>query len=125
MANSTNATKVGVLTNSANPLPDNMVETTASIATVGAAGTVQSDATEVSAQITVISNNTAANGVRLPVGFQGQKIILYPSLITNAPKVWPPVGGTVASLAANANTTAAARVKTEFYCVSADGLTWI
>lgn len=125
MANPTNATDVGNLINSANPLPDATVITTASIATVAAAGTVQTDATAVSAQLVVISNNTAANGVILPVGVKGQAIIIYPTLITNAPKVWPPVGGTVSSLAANTNTTAPARAKTVFYCIDDTGLNWI
>jgi hypothetical protein len=125
MATSTNALKTSPLVNNASPLPDATSETTASIATVAAAGTVQTDATLIGANLTLISNNTAANGVRLPVGVKGQVIVVFPQLITNAPKVWPPVGGTVSGLAANANTTAVARAKTFFYCVSDDGLSWI
>lgn len=125
MATGTNALKTSPLVNSANPLPDATSQTTTSIATVSAAGTVQTDATLVGANITIIDNNTAANGVILPVGYKGQVITIFPALITNAPKVWPPVGGTVAGLSANANTTAVARAKTFFYCVSDNGLTWI
>lgn len=125
MATATNATKTSSLINNANPLPDASTETTTSIATVNAAGTVQTDATPISANLTIISNNTAANGVILPVGVKGQVIVIYPSLITNAPKVWPPVGGTVSSLAANANTTAVARAKTAFYCIDNTGLNWV
>ena len=125
MAIGTNALRTSPLINSANPLPDATSQTTTSIATVSAAGTVQTDATLVGANITLIDNNTAANGVILPVGVKGQVIMIFPQLITNAPKVWPPVGGTVAALALNTNTTAVARAKTFFFCVSDDGLTWI
>lgn len=116
---------IGNLINSANPLPDATVATTASIATVAAAGTVQTNATPVNAQLTIINNNTAANGVILPVGVRGQEIVIYPQLATNAPKVYPPVGGTVGFGAVNANTTAAAQAKTSFYCIDNTGLNWI
>ena len=129
MANSTNATKVGNLINSANPLPDASVITTASIATIAAAGTTQATATPVAAQLNVINNNTAANGVILPIGVKGQEIILFPQLATNAPKVYPPLGGTINGTpgpnAVNANVTATAQVKTAYYCIDDTGLNWV
>jgi len=129
MANATNANKIGNLINSANPLPDASVITTAAIATVAAAGTTQATATAISAQLNVITNNTAANGVILPIGVRGQEIIVFPQLATNAPKVYPPVGGTINGTpgpnAINASVAATAQVKTAYYCIDDTGLNWI
>jgi len=124
MANVVNTT-TGNLINNANPLPDATVETTTSIARVAAAGTTQATATAVSTALVLITNNTAANGVILPVGVKGQKIVIAPLLVTNAPKVYPPVGGTIFAGTINANVTAVAQAKTEFYCIDDTGLNWI
>lgn len=125
MANATNAVRIGNLVNSTHPLPDATVATTASFVTaIQAAGTTQADATPVSAQLNRVTNNTASNGLILPVGIRGQQVIIYPALATNAPKIYPPVGGTVAGGAVNANTTAAAQMKTAFYCLDDTGLNW-
>jgi len=125
MANATNATKVGNLINSANPLPDAVVETTTSVVDVAATGTVQTDAAPISARYVRITNNTAANGVILPLGVKGQSITVYPALITNAPKVYPPVGGTIANGTVNASVAATARTKTNFVCIDDTGLNWV
>ena len=126
MANATNASKVGNLINSSHPLPDGSVATTASSNwSLAAAGTTQATATPVTAQLNRITNNTAANGVILPVGIQGQVIMIYPALVTNAPKVYPPVGGTIGGGAANASVAATAQVKSFYYCIDDTGLNWI
>ena len=118
------STITGNLVNSPHALPDGTVATTSSLVAVAAAGTTQATATPVSAQITTISNNTAANGVILPVGLKGQICTILPLLATSAPKVYPPVGGTVVFGAVNANTTATAQIKTQYLCLDDTGLNW-
>lgn len=126
MANATNNNVTRSLINSSHPLPDGTILTTTSIDTaLLATGTTINDAAPIKAQLNRITNNTAANGVQLPVGQKGLMVIIYPQLATNAPKVYPPLGGTIGALAVNANTTAVAQAKTEFYCIDDSGLTWI
>jgi len=129
MAIGTNAVKIGNLINSPNGLPDGSVLSTASSATVAAAGTTQATATPINTQLVIITNNTAANGVILPVGVKNQEIIVFPQLATNAPKVYPPVGGTINGSpgpnAVNASVAATAQTKTAYYCIDDTGLNWI
>lgn len=123
MAAPTNSFKVGNLISNPAPLPDALVDTQSS-AVIAAAGTTQITAAPITTSVVWISNNTATNGVILPVGVKNQKITIHPQLVTNAPKVYPPVGGTVVGLAVNANTTAAAQTKTFFICYDDTGLNW-
>lgn len=121
----TNIFKSGVLINNPNPLPDGSYATSTSIVDVAAAGTTQLTATAISTQFVSINNNTAANGVILPIGVRGQTITVHPRLITNAPLVYPPVGGTLNGAAVNVGVAATARVKTQFLCIDDVGLTWL
>jgi len=109
--NAPNST-VGLLLNSPSPQPDGTVETTASIGTLAAAGTTQAGASAIAAEITTITNNTAANGVILPVPTQGQKFYIIPALVTNAPLVYPPVGGSINFGTVNAGVAIPARKMT-------------
>jgi len=105
---------VGLLINSANPLPDGTVESTTSISSLAAAGTTQATAAAVTTEVTTITNNTAANGVALPVPTKGQMFYIIPALVTNAPLVYPPVGGSINFGAANAGLAVPARKLTTF-----------
>lgn len=128
MANSTNATKVGNLINNSEPLPDAALATRFPINVIAAAGTTQATATALgTGQGTnyAIGNNTAANGVILPVGFVGQYFKLFPQLVTNAPKVYPPVGGTINYGTANASIAATAQKTILLECIDETGLNWI
>jgi hypothetical protein len=115
---------VGLLLNNPSPLPDGTVGS-ANIQTVAAAGTTQATAAALPAPVNIISNNTATNGVILPVGTINQAIVVIPSLATNAPLVYPPVGGTVNFGAANVAAAAPARRQTSFRAIDSTGLNWV
>jgi len=112
-------TQVGNMVSNPNPYPDGAVED-ANPVTVAAAGTTQATATAITDEIIVISNNTAANGVVLPVATAGQKFFITPALVTNAPLVYPPVGGSINFGTANAGVAIAARKMAIF--IALDGL---
>lgn len=112
---------VGQQINNSNPLPDGSIANV-NIQTVAAAGTTQATATLIAAQITVISNNTAANGMILPVPLAaGQVFELLPSLATNAPKIYPPVGGTINFGTANASVAITAQKMARFVALDLVG----
>ena len=115
---------VGLLINNSNPLPDGSVGPS-NIQTVAAAGTTQVTATALVAPVNVISNNTASNGIILPVGTINQTVVVYPALVTNAPKVYPPVGGTINSGTVNASVAATAQKESQFRAIDSTGLNWI
>lgn len=87
------------LASNPNPYPDSAVESPFAPAQLAAAGSnTQATASSVTAEITVITNNTTTNGVILPVpSFSGQKHFLYPALASDALTVYPPVGGSINS----------------------------
>jgi len=124
MANQLSNT-VGLLINNANPLPDAVTESAFPILDIAATGTTQATAAPLTQNLTSINNNTAANGVILPVGNVQQRMILFPKLVANAPKVYPPVGGTINFGAVNASIAATAQATTEFLCIDNTGLNWI
>ena len=123
-------TQTGQLISNAHPYVDGSIQVPF-VTTIAAAGTTQATATPVVGEVNLISNNTAANGVILTVpntlgsGNIGQRVVIYPQLATNAPLVYPPLGGTINNGAVNAGFASAARVARTFICVSNDGLTWI
>lgn len=121
-----NVIKVSPLINNSNPLPDGSVQSPASVATVAAAGTTQATGTVLSAPFNLISNNTASNGVVLPVasGIK-QTFTIYPQLATNAPKVYPPVGGTINSGTVNASVASTAQKAIDYIAVDSTGLNYI
>lgn len=107
MPNSVSST-VSLMLSNPNPFPDGTVEQPVPV-TLAAAGTTQADAAPIVAEITTITNNTAANGVILPVPTAGQKFFIIPALATNAPKLWPPVGGSLNFGTVNASLAITAR----------------
>lgn len=107
MANTLSNT-VGLLLNNANPQPDGVVETPVPV-TLAATGTTQATAAAIVGEITTITNNTAANGVILPVPTAGQKFFIIPALATNAPLLYPPVGGSINFGTVNAGLAITAR----------------
>ena len=112
------------LINNPNPAPDGSVQTP-TVQTTLATGATQITAALLIGEITIIPNNTAANGVILPVGLRGQRLVVYPSLITAAPLVYPPIGGTINNGAVNAGLATPARLMRNLICLTADGLTWV
>jgi hypothetical protein len=127
MAVATSTTKVSLLQN-ANNIQPNTIRQTFNISTIAAAGTTQATGTAIGNEqpFVLISNNTAANGVVLPVAaYIGQEITIFPQLVTNAPLVYPPVGGTINNGTANAGVATPARKAAKFICVDRAGLTWV
>jgi len=127
MAIATTINKTSLLQNNANPQPDTL-RNTFNVVTLAAAGTVQADATAIGnvAPFVIVSNNTAANGLVLPAAaYIGQEITIYPALITNAPKIYPPVGGTINSGAVNASVATTARKAVQYTSIDRTGLNWV
>lgn len=118
------STTLGLLINNPSPLPDGTVGSS-NIQTIAAAGTTQATATALAAPVNVISNNTAANGAALPVGTINQTVMVYPALATNAPKIYPPVGGTINGGTVNASVAAPAQRETSFRAIDSTGLNWV
>lgn len=88
---------------------------------VAAAGTIQSTATPITDSFILINNNTAANGVILPLANAGQEFYIYPQLATNAPKVYPPVGGSINGGTVNASVAPAAQKMAIFIAIDSLG----
>lgn len=127
MATTTATIKTSLLQNNANPLPDTLRETF-NVTTIAAAGTTQATGTVIgnTQPFVIINNNTAANGVVLPVAaYIGQEITVYPALVTNAPLVYPPVGGTINSGTANAGVASTARKAINYIAIDRTGLNWV
>jgi len=127
MATATTTTKTSLLQNATGILPDSYREVW-NITTIAAAGTAQSNGTLIGGEspFVQISNNTASNGVVLPTAsFIGQQIWVYPQLATNAPKVYPPVGGTINSGTANASVASTARKVVQYIAVDRTGLNYV
>lgn len=127
MANATATNKTSLLPSNSNIEPDT-IRDTFNITTIAAAGTAQTDATAIgnTQPFVIISNNTAANGARLPTAaFIGQNITVYPALVTNAPLVYPPVGGTINSGTVNAGVASTARKAIEYIAIDRTGLNYV
>lgn len=127
MAIATTTNKTSLLQNGDNVQPDT-IRTNWNITTIAAAGSTQATATAIGNTLPsiLISNNTAANGVILPVAaYIGQEIEIYPALITNAPLVYPPVGGTINSAALNTGVASTARKMVVYKSIDRTGLNWV
>ena len=127
MAVATATNKISLLQNANNVQPDT-IRQTFSIATIAAAGTTQATGTAIGSDkpFVLISNNTATNGVILPPdAYIGQEITVYPQLATNAPLVYPPVGGTVNSGTTNAGVATPARKAVKYVSIDRTGLNWV
>lgn len=113
-------TMISNLLSNPNPYPDGqVVDPTPAI--LAAAGTTQATAAPVVNDVTTISNNTAANGVILPVPTAGQTFYIIPALATNAPKVYPPVGGSINFGTANASVAITAQKLAQFIALDSVG----
>ena len=123
MPNFTSPASVTTMIANPNPYPDG-VTIDPNPTTIAFAGTTQATAAPIVDLVAVITNNTAANGGILPVGTGGQRILLIPSLVTNAPLVYPPVGGTINFGTVNAGVAITARKVAEFVALDATGLNW-
>ena len=127
MATATTTTKTSLLSNANNIQPDTYRQS-ANVSIIAAAGTTQATGTAIGSEqpFVLINNNTAANGVVLPVAtYIGQEISVFPQLVTNAPLVYPPVGGTINSGTVNAGVASTARKQVKYTCIDRAGLTWV
>jgi len=127
MANATTTNKTSTLLNAKDIQPD-AVRQAWNITTIVAAGTAQSNGTLIGNEspFVQISNNTASNGVVLPTAsYIGQMISVYPQLATNAPKVYPPTGGTINSGTANASVASTARKVVQYIAVDRTGINYV
>jgi len=127
MATTTATIKTSLQQNNANIQPDTLRQTS-NITTIAAAGTTQANATAIgnTQPFVLINNNTAANGVILPTAaYIGQVITVFPQLITNAPVVYPPVGGAVNNGTVNAGIASPARKAVQYICVDVTGLQYV
>jgi len=127
MATTTATIKTSLLQNNSNIQPDTL-RYTANITTIAAAGTTQATATAIgnTQPFVLISNNTAANGVVLPTAaYIGQVITVFPKLVTDAPVVYPPVGGTVNNGTVNAGIASPAQKAVQYICVDVTGLQYV
>lgn len=114
---------IGLLVSNPNPYPDGQV-LDPTPATIAAAGTTQATAAALVNDVSVITNNTATNGVILPVATAGQTMYVTPALVTNAPLVYPPLGGTINFGAVNAGVAITARKMAQFIALDNTGLNW-
>ena len=113
-------TQTGLMLSNPNPYPDGQIVDPTPL-TLAAAGTTQATAAPVVNDVTTISNNTAANGVILPVPTAGQTFYIIPALATNAPLVYPPVGGSINFGTANAGVAITARKMAQFIALDTLG----
>ena len=128
MATTTATVKTSLLQNGTFIQPDTLRQTF-NVTTIAAAGTTIADATPIgnTQPFVIISNNTAANGVLLPVAaYIGQQIVIYPALVTNAPKVYPPTSlGTINSGTAGASVASTARKAIVYTAIDRTGINWV
>lgn len=84
-----------------------------------AAGSGQSDATLIGANLTVVSGASGTNGVVLRKGKKNTYAgVIYSSAATNALLVYPPSGGTINGGSANASVSVSARKPAIFYGIT-------
>lgn len=86
-----------------------------------AAGSGQSDATLIGANLTIVSGASGTNGVILRKGKGSNGTyagVIYSSAATNALLVYPPTGGTINGGSANASVSVAARKPAVFYAIT-------
>lgn len=127
MATATSVNKTSLLPNNSEPQPDIIIDTN-NIFTVAFAGTTQANAYAIgNAQpLVIVSNNTAANGGVLPTAaFKGQRITVFPSLVTNAPLVYPPLGGSINFGTVNAGVASTARKAVDYIAIDDTGLNYV
>jgi hypothetical protein len=82
---------------------------------ITAAGTTQSDATQLTKSINIVTTVPASSGVKLPAAEAGMRIIVRNSTST-ALKVYPNTGAAIEPALANAAYTLNATTSMEFFC---------
>lgn len=92
---------------------------------VTAAGNSQATATAITNSTTVFSTVAASTGAVLPTGCVAGDLLTVVNLGANSLSVYPPVGGTVQTGAANAAFAVGAGKTAQFRCVADAGLTWV
>lgn len=114
-------TQTSPMISNPNPYPDGQL-IDPSIVSLAATGTTQATAAPVVNDFTTINNNTAANGVILPLPtYPTQTLYIYPSLVTNAPLAYPPLGGSINGGTANAGVAITARKVAQFIALDTLG----
>ena len=113
-------TQISPMVSNPNPYPDGQV-VDPTVTTLAFAGTTQATAAPIVNDVTIVSNNTAANGGILPVPTMGQTFYVSPSLVTNAPLVYPPVGGSINFGTVNAGVAITARKVAQFIAIDSVG----
>lgn len=94
--------------------------------TIAAAGSSQTDATLIGANVTVVTGATGTNGVVLRATKKNPYTsLVYSSAATNALLIYPPVGGNFNNGVVNTPFSATARTPYYLTCISGDGLSWI
>jgi len=122
-----NVTSVGTLTSlgvsgntTSNNISSNNYVIVSANSSITAAGTVQSDATQLASSINVVTTVPAGSGVKLPVAEAGMRIIVRNSTST-ALNVYPNTGAAIAPALANAPYTLNATTSMEFFCSTGGG----
>lgn len=87
--------------------------------TVAAAGSAQTDATLIGANVTIVTGATGTNGVVLRKAKSLYAGVVYPSAATNALLLYPPSGGTINGGSADASLSIVARKPAIFYAITA------
>lgn len=88
--------------------------------TVAAAGSAQTDATLVGANINIVTGASGTNGVVLSrAKTKGRASLVYSSAATNALLLYPPVGGTINGGTLNASLSVAAQKPALVYAITA------
>lgn len=85
---------------------------------ISAAGTTQADATLLTTNINMVDAFTAGAGVMLPVAVAGYRIVIRNNDPTNTLNVYPNIGATIGSAAADIAVTQLAVSAIEYFCSS-------
>lgn len=87
--------------------------------TVAAAGSAQTDATLIGANVTIVTGASGTNGVVLRKANNKYAALVYTSAATNALLVYPPSGGTINGGSVNASFSIPAKKTAAFYAITA------
>lgn len=93
-----------------------------SAATVAAAGSTQSDAAQLTADVNTVTGADGTKGVLLPPGVAGKEVVVYSTHATNGLKVYPASGADINDGTADAAVTIEGKTIARF--VALDATTW-
>ena len=85
--------------------------------TVAAAGSGQSDAALIGANVSIVTGATGSNGVVLRKAKSNYAGVIYSSAATNALLVYPPSGGTINGGSTDASVSLTAKKPAIFYAI--------